>query len=79
MRAEVSPEALYKRRAGRFATKIRNSMKKNGLRSGELLLEFWSKPNPSPSSLEKIGLKVEDVIEAIEQEIAKYKTSLPTQ
>ena len=73
---EVPEHELYRRRVGRFATKIRKQMKKNGLRSGELLLEYWTKPNPSPSSLEMINLKQEDIQDAIKLEIGKYKEAL---
>ena len=75
---EVSPEVLYRRRAGRFATKIRRQIKTQGLRSGELLLEYWNQPKCSRMSLDKIDLKQEDITEAIRAEIVKYKASLPT-
>lgn len=75
-KAQKRLEAEIMRRPGKFSTKVRNHMKKEGLRSGELLLEYWKKPNPSPSSLEKINLSQDVIVQSIEEAISKYKDSI---
>lgn len=69
-------EREIQRRPGKFATKVRNHMKKEGLRSGELLLEYWKKPDPSASSLEKLNMSQEVIIQAVEDAIEKYKDNI---
>lgn len=69
-------EAEIRRRSAKFATKVRNHMKKEGLRAGELLLEYWKKPNPSLVSLEKINLSQKVIVEMIESEVIKYRGAL---
>ena len=76
-KAEKRKQAEIKRRPGKFATKVRNHMKKEGLRSGVMLVEYWEKPNPSPMSLEKIGIPQDVIVMKIKQEIEEYKSNLP--
>ncbi len=73
----LSPEALYRVRAKKYASKVKAQIKKQGLRTGELLLEYW-KASPSPMNMKELDLKQEDIIDIVETEIAKYKVSLPT-
>ena len=69
-------ELEIRRRPEKFATKVRRHMKKEGLRSGELLLEYWKKPNHSLTSLKEINLQQDVIVMKIEQEISKYKEAL---
>jgi len=72
-----SPEDIYRKRAKKYASKVKAQIKKQGLRTGELLLEYW-KGKPSPMNMKELDLKQEDIIDIVEQEISKYKSSLPT-
>lgn len=72
-----SPEAQYRTRAKKYASKVKAQIKKQGLRTGEILLEYW-KDSPSPMNMKELDLKQEDVIDIVETELAKYKSSLPT-
>lgn len=84
MKTELTEEEKERRRVereinarpGKYATKVRNHMKKEGLRSGELLLEYWEKPNPSLMSLKEINLPKDVIVMKIKQEIIKYKEAL---
>jgi len=74
---ELSPEAIYKKRCKTYASKVKKQIKKQGLRTGELLLEYW-KGSPSPMNLKELDISLGDIIDIVETETDKYKQSLPT-
>ena len=78
MKEKLTPEQKeYNQKLRSFASKVRKSIKKEGLRSGTLLLEYWQSNLPKEFNLEKIGIEHDEIVRIIKEQISNYKSSLP--
>ena len=59
-----------------YKSKIKRYLKTNGLRSGQILLEFWEGPLPKKTNLEEIDLAEDVIITVISEKVAEYKLEL---